>query len=137
MYSIAKYLNYLNKEGAVKSFSGNENGYAKVLEMTRGCCVWVHHMKNDHLTINLRITPAAESRYPLICENAVNKFRDFFHNQTPKDTWQHNIDSAYKAKRYSFDITDKSEDEIFELIGNLISVFSQSANQDRGNISPN
>lgn len=120
MLSIAKNLNQLNKQGKVKSFQGNEKGYAKVIEIKRGCSIWVHHLKDDRLIIDLMISESAQSKYPEISRETINKFKDCVNCFTEEEPWQHSIDTKVNAKRYYVDVTKFSIDRILVILNNML-----------------
>lgn len=122
MYLIAKYLGELNDDGNVKGFKGNENGYAKVLEIKRGCALWVHHLKEDRLIIDLMITDTAGSKYPELSRKAVEQFKNFFNYMSGDVPWTHSM-KTINAERYYVDITDLKIEEIKKVIDKLKSEF--------------
>jgi hypothetical protein len=125
MYSIAKYLDELNPDGKVKGFKGNEKGYAKILEIKRGCALWVHHLKDDRMIIDLMITDAAGNKYPEIAKQVKEKFEDFFNYMSNDESWVHSMNTT-DALRFYVDITNLQFDEIVKVIVKLKSEFENT-----------
>lgn len=122
MFSIAKYLDELNPDGNVKGFKGNEKGYAKILEIKRGCALWVHHLKDDRMIIDLMITDAAGNKYPEIAKQMKEKFEDFFNYLSNDVPWMHSMNTT-DALRIYVDITKLQFDEILKVIEKIKSEF--------------
>ena len=77
MFKIAKHLDELNPKGEVKCRRQNNYGHAKVYQFIPGCSIWVHHMFNNTLLLDLLITPFAQNE-PTDCNPAIKKFNSFF-----------------------------------------------------------
>ncbi|OQY11496.1 MAG: hypothetical protein B6I30_06635 [Desulfobacteraceae bacterium 4572_187] len=122
MYEISKYLGELNAKGKIKKFA-REKGYAKVLQIRRGCSIWVHHLNDDRLIIDLQITKAAGNRYPDYVAGSVELFEDFFKNATDSEGWQHPIDER-NAQRYLVDVSKKPLDDILNTLRKIRERFS-------------
>jgi len=116
MYAIAKHYNYLNDRGNVKAIKGNEKGYAKIKEIARGCSLFVHHWNNDQLVINLMISPAAKTRYELLCNNAVEVFRSQFLSEVQTTKWENSLGNGKPYDCYYVDVTRRELQELFIMI---------------------
>ncbi len=124
MYHIAKELDELNKDGKVKGFSGNEKGYAKVLQIVRGCSLWVHHEKDDRLLLDLVVSPAAKRAFPTKCDKSIDKFKELFGFSLKKSNWKHSIDNHNDHERYYVVITELDLETIIELITKIKTDFA-------------
>lgn len=122
MYEIAKFLGELNAMGEVKGFSGNEKGYAKILQIKRGCSIWIHHLQDDSLVLDLMVSENASYRHPDITSVEIEKFKQFFKNDLNMGLWEHSIDEN-RAERYFIDIGIMETDEIKKLINRIIEHF--------------
>lgn len=120
MFRIAKYLDDLNSKNKVKNRKENDQyGYAKVVEIKRGCSIWVHHLINNNLIIDLQISPTAQSKYNGACVSAIRDFDNFF-DQTPVESpWFHARKPDEEHTRYLIDITTKNDEEIFNLLNKI------------------
>ncbi|GAB4174097.1 MAG: hypothetical protein Tsb0017_11610 [Geothermobacteraceae bacterium] len=87
MYNIASHLNELNSAGKVKGFQGNEKGYAKVHQIKSGCSIWVHHLIDDRLIIDLLISPNAQKNHSEKCKTSKEIFNSFFVEKAISTTW--------------------------------------------------
>jgi hypothetical protein len=116
MFYIAKHFNYLNDKGKVKAIKGNEKGYAKIKDIVRGCSLFVHHMNNDQLIINLLISPAAKSSYELVCNKAVKSFDNHFKSQVEFTPWKNCMDKSKVYDRYCINVTNKELPELLIII---------------------
>lgn len=116
MYFIAKRYNYLNDKGKVKARRGNEKGYAKIKDIVRGCSLFVHHMNNDHLIINLLVSPAAKTRYEIVCNKAVDAFKKHFQSDVQSTPWEHSMGGGNVYDRYIVDVTKKDLPELLIMI---------------------
>jgi len=119
MHSIAEELGELSAYGKVKCFSGNEKGYAKILQIKPGCSIWAHYTLDDELIIDLIATETAQVKYPDIVKETTAKFRSFFHQETIAESWQHSIDIKNKGMQHYFPITETPLDQIFQIIEEL------------------
>ena len=124
LYLAAKKVDGLNKAGKVKGFSGNENGYAKILQIKRGCDVWIHHLKNNKLIIDLLTTPSASERYPEQVDEAVKLFKEFAGEKLEEDTFNHSINKNSFASRYFIDVTELPFAVIDDMIEDIYLKFS-------------
>lgn len=111
MYFIAKHYNDLNASGMVKGFKGNEKGYARIKKIVNGCSLYVFHTLNDHLTINIMLTPTSKSRYELACTTAVGIFEKHF-----KPNYRFAIREGAMGDRYDNHIADVTNKELPEII---------------------
>lgn len=118
MFAIAESLNELNDRGEVKGFSGNERGYAKVLEIKRGCVIWVHHLNDDRLIIDLMVSEAAAGRYSEITTIAISRFKDFFNFMFAKESWKHSMGSN-NSERYYIDVSEIQLEEILKIVNKI------------------
>lgn len=116
MYFIAKRYNYLNDKGKVKAIRGNEKGYAKIKDIVRGCSLFVHYMNNDHLIINLLVSPAAKTRYEIVCNKAVDAFKKHFQSDVQSTPWENSMGGGNMYDRYIVDVTKKDLPEILIMI---------------------
>ena len=119
MYAIAKHYNYLNDKGNVKAIKGNEKGYAKIKDITRGCSLFVHHWNDDRLVINLLISPAAKTRYKLLCKKAVEVFKSHFQSDVQSMKWVNSMGVKKEYDRYYVDVTRKSLPELLEMVEDI------------------
>jgi hypothetical protein len=124
MYLAAKKVNDLNDFGKVKAFSSNEKGYARILLIKRGCAIWIHHLKNDQLTIGLLVTGAAEKLYPVTTNSAIRKFKEFAGNELLLDEFKHSINKSDKRTKHYINVANNTFDEIDIYIERLLMVFS-------------
>ena len=114
----------MNKDGKVKGFKGNEKGYAKVIEVCRGCSVWVHREKSDDLIIDLLVSPSANENNPTLCGNTIQKFKEFFDFSSKSSKWNHSIDTHKDHERHYVVVTEKSITEIIDIVENLKQKFA-------------
>src|SRR4030042_3192087 len=112
LYLVANHLNELNSNGKVKCFSGNENGYAKIKQIVRGCSLWLHHEKNGELIIDLMISPSVLEKKPLECEESLRLFKEYFGFSVKYSEWQHSLDKHKKYDRYYVVISGLRVEEI-------------------------
>jgi hypothetical protein len=128
MYEIAKYLGELNAKDKVKKFGG-EKGYAKVYQIIPGCSIWVHHLSNDRLIIDLQIGEAASDKFSEEGLNGeaelIKKFKNFFNNEVSQETFYHPLDGS-GAVRYYKNISDEPLNSILERLQELEQNFSNS-----------
>lgn len=124
MYQVAEYLNELNDRGQVKGFSGNERGYAKVKEIKRGCAIWVHHLNDDRLIIDLMVSVTAAEKFPEITSEAISKFKDFFNYMFEKESWKHSVNEN-NAERYYVEVSELQTEEIEKILSKIRSEFSR------------
>lgn len=123
LFKIAEYLGDLNDQGGIKGFCGNEKGYAKIIQICKGCSIWVHRELDDKLIINLLISPSAKENYPYECKVAVEDFYEIFSPNVNKSKWVHATDKNIEHDRYIFDVTDKSSADIISSIDEIHSYF--------------
>lgn len=123
LYLAAKKVNDLNKSGNVKGFSGNENGYAKIAQIKPGCAIWIHHLKNDQLIIDLLISETAANRYPLETNTALEKFKNFSGDKFKSAEFEHSINQNSKSDRFYIDVTTHTFDQIAVIIDKLSIIF--------------
>lgn len=119
MYNISEYLGDLSEKGKVKAYKKNEHGYAKVVEIKKGCSVWVHHLLNGTLIIDLLISPAAQSKNAEACNSAIRDFSCFFDKNPLKGPWYHADKPDTEHTRYSIEVTHESDQKIFMLLKNI------------------
>ncbi|MBV5339172.1 MAG: hypothetical protein J0665_06380 [Deltaproteobacteria bacterium] len=124
LYQIAKHLNELNSKGKVKGFSGNENGYAKIFQVIRGCSIWIHLEKNNDLIIDLMISPTALEQHLTKCDLSIKKFTEYFQFKVKNSEWKHSIDKQYEHDRYLVSVSDLLVEEILKHIEKLKKKFS-------------
>ena len=124
LFEVAKHLHDLNKNGQVKGFSSNENGYAKIIQLCRGCSIWVHHEKNDELIIDLLISPSAKEKQSDLCRDVVRKFQEFFDFTSKKSNWNHSIDTHNDHDRYYVVVTNKEPVEIIYIVETIKKKFA-------------
>lgn len=123
LYLAAKKVNDLNSSGKVKGFSGNEKGYAKILEIMTGCAIWIHHLKNEHLIIDLLVTEAATRRFPEVTNKAIKKFEEIAGDKLRLDVFEHAISKSDKRDKLYIDVTNHSFEKIEMLIDKLLRTF--------------
>lgn len=123
LFLAAKKVGDLNKTGAVKGFNGNENGYAKIKQIKPGCAIWIHHLKDETLIIDLLITETAISRYPNEAESTLKKFEAFAGDELKTDVFEHSVDDNHKAGKFYLDVTDQPFKQISETIDNILRIF--------------
>lgn len=116
MYFIAKRYNYLNDKGKVKAKRCNEKGYAKIKDIVRGCSLFVHHMNDDQLIINLLVSTAAKTRYEIVCNKAVDVFKKHFQSDVSCTLWENSLGGGYVYDRYIVDVTNKDLPELLTMI---------------------
>ncbi len=124
LYDVARHLNALNNKGKVKRFAGNENGYAKIIEIYRGCSIWLHHEKNGDLIIDLLISQNAQKENPPLCLKSTEKFKEFFGLLPTDSEWNHSIDTHNDHERYYVSVNSKKTNEIIKIAEKLKSEFS-------------
>ena len=107
MYQIAHYLGELNKKEEVKANRKNECGYAKVVEIKRGCSIWVHHELDDALVIDLLISPTAQEKHGDLSDLTIRRFDSFFDKPPVKMDWYHADRPDAKHAKYVVDITTR------------------------------
>jgi hypothetical protein len=116
MYFIAKHFKWLNQNGKVKAIRGNERGYAKVKEVVRGCSLFVHHMNDGRLIINLLVSSAAKSGYEIPCNKAVEVFKGYFKSEVQTTKWENSMGDGRIYDRYIVDVTKKDLSEIIRIV---------------------
>lgn len=116
MYCIAKLYNYLNDKGKVKAKRCNEKGYAKIKDIVRGCSLFVHHMNDDQLIINLFVSTAAKTRYEILCNKAVDVFKKHFQSDVLCTSWENSLGGGYVYDRYIVDVTNKDLPVLLKMI---------------------
>jgi len=119
MYFIAKHFNWLNDKCRVKAINGNEQGYAKIKDIVRGCSLFVHHMNNGQLIINLLVSSAAKSRYEATCSKAVDVFKNHFQSDVVSTQWESSMGVGRVYDRYYVDVTNKQIPEILKMIDDV------------------
>ncbi len=124
LYLVADHLHELNSKGKVKGFSGNENGYAKIIQIIRGCSVWIHHEKNNELIIDLMVSPPAFEKRPLECEESIALFKDYFGFLIENSGWTHCIDKHNDYDRYYVVVSNLSVDKIINHTEKLKEIFA-------------
>jgi len=126
MFEIASHLSELNNDGKVKAFRGSEKGYAKVIEICRGCSIFVHHEKNDDLIIDLLVSHHAKEKKPPLCGNTIKKFKEFFGDlcKISMSNWSHPINTQKDHERYYVDVNGKNTSEIIFIIERLKKEFA-------------
>jgi len=110
MYKIAKYLNDLNSSGEVKKGRQNNYGHATIKKIKTGCVIRVHHYFNNTILIDLLITQSALNKYPVECDNAIEKYLKF----------QPDVDENFRVPsrpevrhvKYAIDITTEPIEDI-------------------------
>jgi len=123
MYNIASHLNELNSAGKVKGFQGNEKGYAKIHQIKIGCSIWVHHLIDDRLTIDLLISPNAQKKHSEKCKKSKEIFNSFFTEKAISTTWEHATSLNNEHERVYVEISKNSDKEIFEIIKEMKAKF--------------
>ena len=116
-------MNDLNSSGKVKGFSSNEKGYAKILQIKRGCAIWIHHLNNEQLIIDLLVTEAAAKKHSVVTNTAIEKFKKFAGDKLKTDEFEHAINKSDKRDRFYFDVTNHAFEEIDILIEKLLMAF--------------
>ena len=134
MYIIAKHFNYLNDKGKVKAIKGNEKGYAKIKEIVRGCALFVHHMNDDKLIINLLISPAAKSRYELDCKKAVASFQSYFKSAVQVTKWKNSMGDSKVYDRYIVDVTKTELPVLITTIETASNVLAGTEQREKGTV---
>lgn len=123
LYLAAKKVGDLNKHGLVKGFNGNENGYAKIKQVKPGCSIWIHHLKDDTLIIDLQISETAIDRYPDDAESTLKKFEAFAGKELKTELFEHSIDTNNQAGKFFIDVTNQSFEQISEKINEILELF--------------
>lgn len=118
MRAIAETLDDLNEKGKVKRNPQHEKGYAKALEITRGCALWLHHTLEDKLIVDLMISPTARERQPELCERSQKEFAQYFDSEVSSKPWKHS-DGTRVSDRYFFDVTDTNAEQIIAMVEEL------------------
>ncbi len=126
MFEVAKSLAQLNTAGRVKGFSSHEKGYARVLDIKRGCSIFVHHLRDNALIINLRVTPTAHRLYAKIVTNSISIFEKSFSTKVQRMEWEHVI-NGNQATIYYVDVSDMSLEKIQEKLGQIMANFGAAA----------
>lgn len=126
MYLAAKKLSDLNAEGKVKAFSSNEKGYARIVVIKRGCAVWMHHTKNDRLTISLMITKAMAAKFPVTEHAAIKNFEAFAGDRMQTEEFEHSINCYDKRLKRYIDVTNCTFTEISSMIDKVQEIFSNT-----------
>jgi hypothetical protein len=124
MYLTAKKVNDLNANGKVKAFSSNEKGYARIFVVKPGCAIWMHHTKDDRLTVSLMITEAMSSRFPVTEHAAIKKFEIFAGERLRLEEFEHSINKWDKRLKRYVEVTSSSYDEIATLVDQVLTTFS-------------
>jgi len=124
LFEVAKHLGDLNKQGCVKGFSGNENGYAKIIQICRGCSVWIHYELNGTLIIDLLISQPAKKTSPDKCSHAVRLFKELFSFSVENSKWTHSIDTHNECDRYYVNATNLSIKELINTCEEIKRVFA-------------
>ncbi|MCJ8503194.1 hypothetical protein [Desulfatitalea alkaliphila] len=123
LFLAAKKVGDLNKYGEVKGFSGNENGYAKIKQIRPGCAIWIHHLKDETLIIDLLITETAISRYPNESESTLKKFEAFAGEELKTDVFEHSVDISHQSGKFYLDVTNQPFEQISETIDKILKLF--------------
>lgn len=124
MYLTAKKVNDLNVNGKVKAFSSNEKGYARIFVIRRGCAIWLHHTKDDRLTISLMITEAMANKFPVTEHAAIKKFENFAGDRLLLESFEHSINKWDKRIKRYVDVTSCSYEEIATLVDRILMSFN-------------
>ncbi|MBI4768411.1 MAG: hypothetical protein HY787_28105 [Deltaproteobacteria bacterium] len=123
MYQIAKSLNQLNSNGEVKAFTGNEKGYAKVIDIIRGMSVLVIYSPasmDDKLIISLDFTESVVKKDRITVENTIAKFKKVFNTQEIKEYTLQLVGNKSIRTRNYFDVTNESLENILQFIENIM-----------------
>ena len=127
MYTIAYYLKELNSQNKVKAYRKNEYGYAKVVNIKKGCSIWVHHTLENTLIIDLLISPAARKNYGELCQAAVRQFGGFFDKSPLQSQWSHADKPGVIHDRYAVDFTSERNSEIFNTLNAIQSFYGKKS----------
>lgn len=119
IHSIAEQLGELNSKGQVKSFNGNENGYAKIFQIYKGCSIWVHYFKNEKLVLDLMVSRAAKEKKPKVCSDSVKIFKEYFGALIMEYPWAHSINTDQEYDVYGVDVSNLPVNAIHEHAENL------------------
>lgn len=125
MFTIAHYLKELNNQNKVKAYKKNEYGYAKVVNIKKGCSIWVHHTLENRLIIDLLISPAARRNNGELCQAAVRQFGGFFHEEPKQIPWSHADKPDIIHERHLVDITSEKNSEIFNTLNAIQSFYGK------------
>jgi len=106
MYQLAKHYGDLNSKGKVKGFSANEKGYARVMDIVRGCTLLVLHTNDGELKISLLITSTSLSKHEATCQIAVMIFNSFPNIDVKKEKWKHALVND-ERDQYSIYVTKR------------------------------
>jgi len=115
MYQIASYLNELNANDKVKGFTANEYGYAKVVQVKPGLSVWVHHLKDDKLIIDLLCSEKAKKLYHEEYDKSKNVFKLTYRDQVIEDIVIYKTNNS-KGYRLYYEISDIDIEECLKSI---------------------
>ncbi|HID60563.1 MAG TPA: hypothetical protein EYP46_01730 [Hadesarchaea archaeon] len=63
IYHIAEMVGDLNAANKVKCGAQNNFGHATIVKIAPGCNVRAHHMFDNTLSLDLLISPSAETKY--------------------------------------------------------------------------
>lgn len=127
---IAGKVGDLNNQGKVKGFSGNENGYAKIIPIKNkrsGAAVWIHHWNNGRLIIDLTITHKAAERYEPETSMASTVFKKFAGSKIKSMPFRHSINETNEANMLYIDVTDFTIEKIEECVDELLELYNNSA----------
>ena len=124
MYLSARKVNDLNAHGKVKAFSSNEKGYARIFVIKTGCAIWMHHTKDDRLTISLMITKAMANKFPVTEHAAIKRFETFAGSRMKTEEFEHSINKSDKRLKRYIEVADLTFSEIDNLIDKVLITFS-------------
>lgn len=126
---IAEKVGDLNKKGMVKGFSGNENGYAKIIPIKNkrsGAAIWIHHWNDGRLIIDLTITNKAADRYEQETKMAITIFKKFAGSKIRSMPFRHSIDDSYEADMLYIDVTDFTIESLKKCVNDLVELYEKS-----------
>jgi hypothetical protein len=126
---IAGKVGDLNNKGRVKGFSGNENGYAKIIPIKNkrsGAAVWIHHWNDGRLIIDLTITHKAAERYKPETGMASTIFKKFAGSEVKSMPFRHSIDDTNEADMLYIDVTDFTVKKLEECVDELLRLYKKS-----------
>jgi len=124
LFKIAQHLGDLNKNGDVKCRAQNDYGHAKVSEIIPGCSVWVHHMFDNKIILDLLISSKARQNSSEECNWAEKEFNKIFKNKTKKK-FPYLIPSmpGVEHTMHSIDITNAKNEIVFGVIEKINEIF--------------
>jgi hypothetical protein len=112
MHQVAEYFNSLNANGNVRAILGNEQGYARILDLATGCSFFLRHETDDRLCLALMMTRRAQRRYPELCKLAIAAFEEQFPSQVQYREFINAMNQNEIRDLHYIDIQDQTTTQI-------------------------